>query len=70
MKTLTTAALTAAAAAIGMTAAVAGVAGIGVGALLGACICSRGQVRARDREQANGSQPKPAAADAPPTVGA
>jgi hypothetical protein len=67
MKTLTTAALTAAAAAIGMTAAVAG---IGVGALLGACICNRGQVRARDSEQANGSQPKPAAADAPPTVGA
>ena len=69
MKILTTVALTTAAAAIGMTAAVAGVAGIGVGALLGACICSRGQVQARDREQADGSQPRPAAADAPPTVG-
>ena len=70
MKTLTTTALTVATAAIGMTAAVAGVAGIGVGALLGACICNRGQIRARGREQANGNEPKPAVGDAAPTVGA
>jgi hypothetical protein len=68
MKILATAALTAAAV-IGMTAAVAGVAGIGVGTLLGACACNRGRMPARGKG-ADGSEPKPAAADAPPTVGA
>ena len=70
MKIMTTAVLTTAAAVIGITAAVAGAVGVGVGALLGACACNRGRASARSREQANGSEHKPAAGDAAPTVGA
>ena len=70
MKILMSTVLTTAAAVLAVAAAVAGAAGLGVGALLGACACNRGRVSARERTQANGGAPEPAAGDAASTVGA